>query len=86
MEGLKIFCTSWTYLSVRNHNFFTISCDLQTYQNYQHAQILQNYDFQMEEPIAKIFYNVNYINVNYTINNSNVDCKYLLFLKVLSLD
>ena len=30
---------------------------------------------------AEVFYNVNYVNVNYSIKNSTVDCKYLLFLQ-----
>jgi hypothetical protein len=31
--------------------------------------------------LAEVFYNVNYINVNYSVKNSTVDCKYLLFLQ-----
>ena len=31
--------------------------------------------------IAEVFYNVNYVNVNYSVKNSTVDCKYLLFLQ-----
>ena len=31
--------------------------------------------------IAEVFYYVNYVNVNYSVNNSTVDCKYLLFLQ-----
>ena len=34
-----------------------------------------------KEPIAEVFYNVNYVNVNYSIKNSIVGCKYLLFLQ-----
>ena len=30
---------------------------------------------------AKVFYNVNYVYVNYSFKNSTVDCKYLLFLQ-----
>ena len=30
---------------------------------------------------AEVFYNVNYVNVNYSVKNSIVDCKYLLFLQ-----
>ena len=30
---------------------------------------------------AEVFYNVNYVNVNYSVKNSTVDCKYLLFLQ-----
>ena len=30
--------------------------------------------------LAEVFYNVNYVNVNYFVKNSTVDCKYLLFL------
>ena len=31
--------------------------------------------------LAEVFYNVNYVNVNYSVKNSTVDCKYLLFLQ-----
>ena len=31
--------------------------------------------------LAGVFYNVNYVNVNYSVKNSTVDCKYLLFLQ-----
>ena len=31
--------------------------------------------------LAKVFYNVNYVNVDYSLKNSTVDCKYLLFLQ-----
>ena len=30
---------------------------------------------------AEVFYNVNYVNVNYSVKNSTVDCNYLLFLQ-----
>ena len=33
------------------------------------------------ESQAEVFYYVNYINVNYSVKNWNVDCKYLLFLQ-----
>ena len=29
--------------------------------------------------IAEVFYNINYVNVNYSVKNSTVDCKYLLY-------
>ena len=29
--------------------------------------------------IAEVFYYVNYVNVNYSVKNSTVDCKYLLY-------
>ena len=31
------------------------------------------------ETIAEVFYYVNYVNVNYSVKNSTVDCKYLLY-------
>ena len=31
--------------------------------------------------LAEVFYNVNYVNVNYSVKNLTVDCKYLLFLQ-----
>ena len=31
--------------------------------------------------LAEVFYNVNYVNVNYSVKNSTVDRKYLLFLQ-----
>ena len=31
--------------------------------------------------LAEVFYNINYVNVNYSVKNSTVDCKYLLFLQ-----
>ena len=31
--------------------------------------------------IAEVFYDVNYVNVNYSVKNSTVDCKYLFFLQ-----
>ena len=31
------------------------------------------------QTIAGVFYNVNYVNVNYSVKNSTVDCEYLLF-------
>ena len=31
--------------------------------------------------LAEVFYYVNYVNVNYSVKNSTVDCKYLLFLQ-----
>ena len=31
---------------------------------------------------AEVFYNVNYVNVNFSVKNSTVDCKYLLFLQI----
>ena len=31
--------------------------------------------------VAEVFYNVNYVIVNYSVKNSTVDCKYLLFLQ-----
>ena len=37
-----------------------------------------SFDF---ETLAEDFYNVNYVNVNYFVKNSTVDCKYLLFLQ-----
>ena len=36
-----------------------------------------SFDF---ETLSEVFYNVNYVNVNYSVKNSIVDCKYLLFL------
>ena len=30
-------------------------------------------------PKAEVFYYVNYVNVNYSVKNSTVDCKYLLY-------
>ena len=30
---------------------------------------------------AEVFYNVNYVNVNYSVKNSTADCKYLLYLQ-----
>ena len=29
--------------------------------------------------LAEVFYYVNYVNVNYSVKNSTVDCKYLLY-------
>ena len=37
--------------------------------------------FSSEDILAEVFYNVNYVNVNYSVKNSTVDCKYLLFLQ-----
>ena len=31
--------------------------------------------------LVKSFYSVNYVNVNYSVKYSTVDCKYLLFLQ-----
>ena len=31
--------------------------------------------------LAEVFYNVNYVNVNYSVKNSTVDRKYLLYLQ-----
>ena len=31
--------------------------------------------------IAEVFYNVNYVNVNYSVKNSTVGCKNLFFLQ-----
>ena len=39
-----------------------------------------------EYTIAEVFFNVNYVNVNYSVKNFTVDCKYLLFLQDFSLD
>ena len=39
-----------------------------------------------EVALAKVFYKVNYVKVNYSDKNSTVDCKYLLFYKMFSLD
>ena len=36
-------------------------------------------------PKGEFFCNVNYVNVNYSVENSTVDCKYLLFLQDFSL-
>ena len=30
---------------------------------------------------AEVFYNVIYVNVNFSVKSSTVDCKYLLFLQ-----
>ena len=39
------------------------------------------YERQPNETIAaEVFYYVNYANVNYSVKNSTVDCKYLLYL------
>ena len=32
-----------------------------------------------DDSIAEVFYYVNYVNVNYSVKNSTVDCKYLLY-------
>ena len=29
--------------------------------------------------IAEVFYYINYVNINYSVKNSTVDCKYLLY-------
>ena len=31
--------------------------------------------------IPEVFYNINYVDVNYSVKNSTVDCKYLRFLQ-----
>ena len=31
--------------------------------------------------IPEVFYNINYVDVNYSVKNSTVDCKYLVFLQ-----
>ena len=31
--------------------------------------------------LAEVFYYVNYVNLNYSVKNSTVDCKYLLFVQ-----
>ena len=36
---------------------------------------------KLTNSIAEVFYYVNYVNVNYSLKNSTVDCKYLLFLQ-----
>ena len=39
------------------------------------------YDIFTLHSIAEVFYNVNYVNVNYSVKNSTVDCKYHTSLK-----
>ena len=34
-----------------------------------------------EDIIAEVFYNINYVNINYSVKNGTVDCKYFLFLQ-----
>ena len=47
--------------------------------------ILENKMFQIlklsKMLLAEVFYNVNYVNVNYSVKNSTVDRKYLHFLQ-----
>jgi hypothetical protein len=42
----------------------------------------QTFDFlHFLTSLAEVFYNVKNVNVNYSVENSIVDCKYLLFLQ-----
>ena len=36
-------------------------------------------DSFLNQTVAEVFYYVNYVNVNYSVKNSTVDCKYLLY-------
>ena len=41
---------------------------------------LNFYDLTIKQDfLAEVFYYVNYVNVNYSVKNSTVDCKYLLY-------
>ena len=53
--GSKIVIDALKWSEHKNHQFFTISCQLKTYQNYQHLfQKSQNSDFQSNFSVLKI--------------------------------
>ena len=79
MFVLIFFCISCTNLIIADD----ISVSQFKFVGYKNVYY-EGSDHQVSITLAEVFYNVNYINVNYSVKNSTVDCKYLLLLQDFS--
>ena len=68
--------TSWNHLKIKNF----IDQVLYDLHSAFICTLLTVYDVTVKDPSVETFCSINYVNVNYSVKYSNVDCKYLLFL------